>query len=151
MSRPGDASFSLIPDVLEVDTSGFVKRTLNDLRDRPVETETPPPAQQEQTVSPHKTMPDYNFASIDLDNLGKPASPTPNEPAAVFEELSEDVAGFQKQKSKNAVIELEEEEAADTSEPYPATTESPTGPKTISLLLAIHTRTLISPNRLNWT
>ena len=116
MSRATDAFSSLISDVPGVDTSCFVKRTLNDLKPkdesvkRPEPCETPPAVPQEPVQQPQSHIP---FASCDLDTLGKPNTPPAStQCAAQFEDLFENIPGC-----AEAVLEATEHQTTVEDEP----------------------------------
>ena len=120
MSRATDAFSSLISDVPGVDTSGFVKRTLNDLKTKdesvkcPAPCETPPAVPQEAVQQPQPHIP---FASCDLDTLGKPNTPPAStQGAAPFEDLFGNIPGCIED-----VLETTEHQATVEDEPVTKT------------------------------
>jgi len=98
MSRATDAFSSLISDVPGVDTSCFVKRTLNDLRggEQGKRQQSPPSEEKIEVQKREPVLPtsDVTFASMDLDTLGKQTVPnTGAQNAAPLEDLFGNIPG----------------------------------------------------------
>lgn len=105
MSRAADDAFSsLISNVAGVDTSGFVKRSLNDLKpkQKTPKQETVSEDIKETTAIEQSTTTslDFNFGSLELDSLGQQQNTKQVSNEAVqLEDLFEDIPGCEEHTS----------------------------------------------------